>query len=148
MSSEYSTSRRSGVKAYYPLDINEFVSAYLKTMKDRSQKAVGETAVGSMLLNTLLSFVIGQGLEAQSAPENTVLKWSDKRISRFMDESESFFRQYANSTRIDFYGRCNFAQLQQIAFREGAKDGDSLLHRSYRRNMTMSRGPRSFRASG
>ena len=133
MSSEYSTSRRSGVKAYYPLDINEFVSAYLKTMKDRSQKAVGETAVGSMLLNTLLSFVIGQGLEAQSAPENTVLKWSDKRISRFMDESESFFRQYANSTRIDFYGRCNFAQLQQIAFREGAKDGDSLLHRSYRR---------------
>lgn len=133
MSSEYKTSGRSGVKAYYPLDINEFVSAYLKSMKDRTQKAVGETAVGSMLLNTLLSFVIGQGLEAQSAPENTVLKWSDKTVSAFMSDSEAFFRQYAGSSKIDFYGRYNFAQLQQIAFRECAKDGDSLLHRSYRR---------------
>ena len=133
MSSEYKTSGRSGVRAYYPVDINEFVSVYLKNMKDRTQKAVGETAIGSMLLNTLLSFVIGQGLEAQSAPENKVLKWSDKQVSAFMDQSEAFFRQYAGSPKIDFYGRYNFAQLQQIAFRECAADGDFLRHQSYRR---------------
>lgn len=132
MSSQYKASGRSGVKAWYPLDINAFFSAFQKNMEDRNAKAVSETAIGSAIINTLVHFVIGQGLEVQSAPENFVLNWSDEQLSKFMSQSESLFRMYAGSTRIDHYGRCSFNQLQSVAFRNILESGDALLHRSYR----------------
>ena len=62
--SVYNTTKRSQVgNSYYPLDVNEFVSAFLKSLQDRNKKAVSETAIGSMLINTLVSFTLGEGLE-------------------------------------------------------------------------------------
>ena len=132
MSSEYNPPKRTNTNAYFPLDINFMVSAFLKSLQDRSIKAASETATGSMILNTLTEFVVGQGLEAQSSPENAVLKWDDETRSRFVSQAESFFRQYAGSRRIDHYGKMNFYQTQKVAFQNALKDGDFLLHRSYR----------------
>ena len=132
MSSEYNPPKRTNTNAYFPLDINFMVSAFLKSLQDRSIKAASETATGSMILNTLTEFVVGQGLEAQSSPENTVLAWDDETRTRFVSQAESFFRQYAGSRRIDHYGKMNFYQTQKVAFQNALKDGDFLLHRSYR----------------
>lgn len=133
MSDQYRTSDRSGTRAWYPLDINTFVSAFLRNLQDRNTKAVSETAVGSMIINSFQHFVIGRGLEAQSSPENSVLDWTEAQRSAFMAQAESFFRMYAGSKSIDFYGKNNFNQLQGIAFRNCLVDGDCLLHRSYHR---------------
>lgn len=132
MASEYSPQKRTNVSAYFPLDINFMVSAFLRPLQDRSIKAANETATGSMILNTLTEFVVGQGLEAQSSPENTVLGWDDETRSRFVSQAESFFRQYAGSRRIDHYGKMNFYQTQKVVFQNALKDGDFLLRRSYR----------------
>ena len=132
MSSEFNPPRRSQVSAYFPLDINEMVSAFKRALTDRSIKAATETATGGMIINTLCEFVIGQGLEAQSSPENQVLGWDEKTRSNFVSQAESFFRMYAGSRRIDHYGKMNFYQAQKIAFYNALVDGDFLLHRSYR----------------
>ena len=132
MSSEYNPPKRSNVSAWYPLDINQMVSAFLRPLQDRTVKAASETAVGSMLLNTMVEFVVGQGLEAQSSPENSILKWSEEQRSAFISQAESLFRAYAGSRRIDHYGKNNFYTLQKVALRNGLVEGDFLLHRSYR----------------
>ena len=131
--SEYNPPRRSTVSSGgFPLDINMMVSAFLRPLQDRSIKAASETAIGSMILNTLTEFVVGQGLEVQASPENSVLKWDEATRSRVISEFESFFRMYANSRRIDHYGKMNFYQTQKVVFRNGMREGDFLLRRSYR----------------
>lgn len=132
MSDQYNPPKRSQVSAHFPLDMNMMVSAFLRPLQDRSTKAASETAIGSMLLNTLVEFVVGQGLEAQSSPENSVLGWDEETRSRFISQAESLFRMYAGSRRIDHYGKMNFYQAQKVALRNGLVDGDFLLHRSYR----------------
>lgn len=132
MSSEFNPPRRSKVNAYFPIDINEMVSAFKRNLADRSTRAAAETATGSMIINTLCEFVVGQGLEAQSSPENKILNWTEEQRSKFIAQAESFFRQYAGSRRIDHYGKLNFYQTQKVAFYNACVDGDYLLHRSYR----------------
>lgn len=132
MSDQYQTTNKSKVTAWYPLDINMMVSAFMRPLQDRNTKAASETAIGSMIINTLVEFVVGQGLEAQSSPENSVLNWTEEQRSAFMAQAESFFRMYAGSTRIDHYKKANFYQQQRIALRCGLVDGDFLLRRSYR----------------
>ena len=132
MSDQYNPPKRSQVSAWFPLDINNMVSAFMRPLQDRSTKAASETAVGSMILNTLCEFVVGQGLEAQSSPENSILGWTDEQRSAFISQAESLFRMYAGSRRIDHYGKMNFYQAQKVALRNGLVDGDFLLHRSYR----------------
>lgn len=131
--SEYRPNQRNTTRAYYPLDINQFVSQFLRSLQDRNTKAASETAIGSMIINSFQHFVIGSGLEPQSSPENSILKWTEEVRSKFMTQAESLFRAYASSKRIDFYGKNNFNQLQSIAFRNCLVDGDALMHRSYRR---------------
>lgn len=131
--SVYKTNKRGNVgNAYYPIDINEFVSVFLKSMQDRNKKAVSETAVGSMLINTFVTFTLGEGLVPQASPETQVTGWTEEQRSAFISQAESFFRRYAKSKKIDHYGKCNFYQLQSIALRNCLVDGDSLLHRSFR----------------
>lgn len=131
--SVYQTTKRSHVgTSWYALDVNEYVTAFLRTLQDRNLKAVSETAIGSMLINTYVAFTLGEGLEPQASPETSVTGWSEEQRSNFISQAESFFRRYAGSKRIDHYGKLNFYQLQNIALRNCLVDGDSLLHRSYR----------------
>ena len=131
--SVYNTTKRSHVgNSYYFLDVNEYVSIFLKSLQDRNKKAVSETAIGSMLINTLVSFTLGEGLEPQASPETQVTGWTEEQRSAFISQAESFFRRYAGSKRIDHYGKNNFYQLQSIVLRNCLVDGDSLLHRSFR----------------
>ena len=131
--SVYNTTKRSHVgPSYYALDINQFVTAFLQSLQNRNLKAVSETAIGSMIINTFTSFTLGEGLEPQSSPETQALGWTEEQRSTFISQAESFFRRYAGSKRIDHYGKLNFYQLQNIALRNCLVDGDALLHRSFR----------------
>lgn len=128
----YAPKKRNSVNANYNVDMNFLVSAFLKTSQDRSQKLYSETTLGSSIINGLVRFVIGPGLEAQASPENTVLGWDEETRSRFISESEAFFRMMAGNKSIDFYGKESFQSLQVIAFRNILVSGDVLQHRSYR----------------
>lgn len=132
MGDVYNPPKRSNSSSWYPLDVNEFVSTFLRNLQDRNLKAVSETAIGSMIVNTYVSFVIGKGLQAQASPENSTLGWTEEQRTRFINQAESLFRTYAGSRRIDHYGKLNFYQLQSVAFRNCCVDGDSLRHSSYR----------------
>ena len=132
MSNQYDPRNNAKVKAYYPLNINYLVSAFLRNLEDRSAYAAAETTTGAMILNTFIEFVVGQGLEAQASPENSILKWDEDTLANYVSQAESFFRQYAGSRRIDHYGKLNFYQTQKVAMYNGFVDGDFLLRRSYR----------------
>ena len=132
MSNEYAPKRRTNVSANYNVDINEFVSLYLKQAQDRSSKATSETTIGAMIVNTLVHFVIGPGLEAQASPEVSVLGWDSDTTQKFISQAEAFFRMNAGSKEIDYYHKENFQTLQAIAFRNILTKGDMLLHRTYK----------------
>ena len=126
--SVYNTTKRSNVgPSYYALDINQFVTAFLQSLQNRNLKAVSETAIGSMIINTFTSFTLGEGLEPQASPETQVTGWTEEQRSTFISQAESFFRRYAGSKRIDHYGKLNFYQLQNIALRNCLVDGASAI---------------------
>lgn len=128
----YAPKRRNSVSASYDVDINFLVSAFLKTTQDRSKKLYSETTLGSSIINGLVRFVIGPGLEAQASPENSILGWDEDTRGKFIAQSEAFFRMFAGSKDIDFYKRDNFNSIQVIALRNILVSGDVLQHRSYR----------------
>jgi len=132
MSSQYNPPRRGKGAAWFPLDVNEFVSVFLRSLQDRSTKAATETSTGSMIINAFVHFTVGTGLVPQSSPENSLLNWTEEQRSTFISQAERFFRMYAGSRRIDHYGRLDFFQMQAVVFRNCAETGDCLMHRSYR----------------
>ena len=56
MASEFNPPKRTNTNAYFPLDINFMVSAFMKSLQDRNVKAASETATGSMILNTSIEW--------------------------------------------------------------------------------------------
>lgn len=46
MSNEYNPKNRSGITPYFPLDINQLVSAFKRNLTDRSTLAAAETSTG------------------------------------------------------------------------------------------------------
>ena len=43
---------------YFPLDINQLVSAFKRNLTDRSTLAAAETSTGAMILNNIVEFVV------------------------------------------------------------------------------------------
>lgn len=131
MGNQYYPNNRSQTSASYLTDINALVSAFLGRSQDISKKLISETTIGAMIINALIRFVIGPGLEPKASPETAVLGWSTEDRNKFIASAESFFRMYAGSRDIDFYNRESFGSLQSVAFRNILTDGDTLLHRIY-----------------
>lgn len=131
MASQYYPNDRAKVNASYNTDINALVSAFLGRSQDISKKLISETTIGAMIINALIRFVIGPGLEPKASPETSILKWSTEERNKFIASAESFFRMYAGSKDIDYYNRESFGSLQSVALRNILTDGDTLLHRIY-----------------
>lgn len=130
MDSQYLPSNRSRTTASYQTDINALVSMFLSRAQDLNKKVASETTTGSSIINALIRFVIGPGLEPKASPEMSRLGWTAEQRSRFVSQAESFFRMYAGSKAIDFYGREDFNSLQSIAMRN-IFNGDVLVHQMY-----------------
>jgi len=131
MGNQYYPTNRSQATAAYSTDINALVSAFLGRSQDISKKLISETTIGAMIINALIRFVIGPGLEPKASPESSVLKWSSEERNKFVASAEAYFRMYTGSKEIDFYGRESFGSLQSVALRNILTDGDTLLHRLY-----------------
>lgn len=131
MSTKYAPKKRNNISASYNVDMNAMVSVFLDTSRARSEKVYSETAIGSSIINGLVRFVIGPGLEPQASPESSIVKWDEDTRARFIDQAEAFFRLLAGSREIDYYGKETFDSLQVIAFRNILVSGDVLQHRSY-----------------
>ena len=131
MASQYYPNDRAKVTASYNTDINALVTQFLGRSQDISKKLISETTIGAMIINALIRFVIGPGLEPKASPENTILKWSTEERAKFVSSAEAFFRMYAGSKDIDYYNRESFGSLQSVALRNILTDGDTLLHRIY-----------------
>ena len=131
MASQYYPNDRAKVTASYNTDINALVTQFLGRSQDISKKLISETTIGAMIINALIRFVIGPGLEPKASPENSILKWSTEERAKFVSSAEAFFRMYAGSKDIDYYNRESFGSLQSVALRNILTDGDTLLHRIY-----------------
>ncbi len=131
MSNQYYPSDRAQVKASYNTDINALVTQFLGRSQDISKKLISETTIGAMIINALIRFVIGPGLEPKASPETSVLGWTTEERTKFVQSAEAFFRMYAGSKEIDYYNRESFGSLQSVALRNILTDGDTLLHRIY-----------------
>ena len=131
MASQYYPNNRAKVTASYNTDINALVSQFLGRSQDISKKLISETTIGAMIINALIRFVIGPGLEPKASPESSILGWSTEQRNKFASSAESFFRMYAGSKDIDYYNRESFGSLQSVALRNILTDGDTLLHRIY-----------------
>ena len=131
MASQYYPNDRAKVTASYNTDINALVTQFLGRSQDISKKLVSETTIGAMIINALIRFVIGPGLEPKASPEGSILGWSTEQRNKFVSSAESFFRMYAGSKDIDYYNRESFGSLQSVALRNILTDGDTLLHRIY-----------------
>lgn len=136
MSNEYTPTKRTkttqNFNAYYNIDMNAFISQFLKRSQDASKKMTTETTIGGMLVNSLTRYVIGGGLTPQASPESAITKWSDNQRQEFAKSAEAYYRLMTGSRNYDFYGRNNFKALQAIAFRSILTSGDVLVHRSYK----------------
>lgn len=127
-----STKTQKNYTAYFPTEINAYVTWCLERSRNESKKLAHNTAIGSMYINALTKYVIGQGLVPNPAPESAFLDWSEERRELFVSQVSALFRMMSGKG-IDWYGRHSFKELQRIAFQNILVDGDILLHRCYSR---------------
>lgn len=125
-----SSKTQRAFSASYPVDINNLVSLVLRNCQDESKKLSYQTAIGSMYINALTKYVVGEGLIPSPSPEKEYLGWSHEKYSRFISQASAFFRLMTGSG-FDWYGRYGFQELQQLAFRNILITGDVLMHRCY-----------------
>ena len=131
MDNQYFAGNRSKTMANFQTDINALVSVFLSRSQDLNSKITSETTIGASIVNALIRFVIGPGLEPKASPETAMLGWTDEQRRRFVSQAESFFRLYTGSSSIDYYGREDFGSLQSIALRNIINSGDTLVHGMY-----------------
>lgn len=137
MSTPYSPDKNGKrISGYAPSFSRDPMFGFSAVQDDSSNISMGiatSTSVGTAIIDRIVMGVIGKGLSPMSAPEKSLLNWTDKQAKRFQDEAETFWRLYSSSDKFDWYGKNNFSQIQQIALRDILIYGDCLLHRGYRR---------------
>ena len=130
-SPQKTTDTSKNFRAFYNVDPNAWVSAYLKPSHDESRRLYNDSAIPHAIIDTLTRYVIGTGLRPRSTPVRRYLGWSDEEASAFIEEAEAFFNLTTGSPDFDYYGKDDFNTLQQEAFKTILISGDLLLHRSY-----------------
>ena len=137
MSTPYSPDKSGKRIVSYSPDFSRDVMAGFSAVQDDasniSMGIVTSTAVGTAIIDRIVMGVLGKGLSPMSSPEKSILSWSEAEAKRFQNEAEAFWRLYARSDNIDWYGKSSFEQIQQMALRDILIYGDCLLHRGYRK---------------
>lgn len=137
MNSVYSTPRRGKLsgsfRPYYPASPNYGYSIVQEDTQQTSEGLYRQTTIGKLMVDSLTRYVVGRGLTPMSAPESDIIGWSDEQLSTFRRQAESYWRLVTDSTNFDYYGKDNFKQLQQIAFKNIIISGDTLRHNGFRK---------------
>lgn len=137
MSSVYALPRKGKLSGsfhpYFPVSPNQGYSFAQDDSQQTSEALYRQTTVGKLMVDSLTRYVVGRGLTPMSAPESDLLGWDDERLAKFRKQSEAYWRLVTDSSNIDYYGKDNFKQLQQIAFKNILIVGDTLRHVGYRK---------------
>lgn len=124
------TSKEFG--AFYPTNINSYVTSALRKAHDDNTRLYYDTSIGHMAVDSLTDYVIGSGLVPTASPERMLIGWTDEQRRTFCSQAEAYWRLVTGSDDFDFYGKNNFKSLQKIAFKNILIKGDVLLHLYYR----------------
>lgn len=135
------TTLESGFMPWYSSDPNQFYSAYQNLSQHESEAMYRQFPMGKMIIDAQTRMVIGKGLTPMSSPETDITGWDQETTARFTRQAEAYFRLVTGSRNFDWYGKNDFKQLQQIAFRNILIEGDTLVHRGFRRLRNKSTAP-------
>ena len=127
------TTMETDFNPYYSVDPNQFFSSYQELSQNEAEALYRQYPLGKMVIDAQVRMVIGKGLTPMSAPETDITGWTEEQAARFARQAEAFWRITTNDRNFDWYGKSNFSQLQQIAFRTGLAAGDVLPHWGFRR---------------
>ena len=127
------TATESAFRPWYSADPNQFYSSYQDPSQHESEAMYRQFPLGKMVIDAQTRMVIGRGLTPMSSPETDITGWDTDTTRRFARQAEAYWRLVTNNRNFDWYGKNDFRQLQQIAFRNILIMGDTLVHRGFRR---------------
>ena len=100
--------------------------AELQTLRERSQELNRNNPIASGLTDTLVTNVIGPGLQPQSRLRAKELGISDVEAQDLRRQAENIFDNWQK--RADASNRQNFRGLQALAFRKVVEDGEIITN--------------------
>lgn len=100
--------------------------AELETLRERSQELNRNNPIAAGITDTLVTNVIGVGLQPQSRLRAKELGISEAEAQDLRRQAENIFDSW--QTRADASNRQNFRGLQALAFRKVVEDGEILTN--------------------
>lgn len=108
-------------RSYSPKsDIDENISI----LRDRSSDLAVNSPLGSAIINTMVSGIIGSGLKLFPVPIFSEIGMTADEAREWSRATQLKFFQWAESLDADFYRRNNFFELARIVYQSSISDGD------------------------
>lgn len=102
----------------------------LPTLRSRSRDLVRNSPAGGAAIGTVLTSVVGAGLEAQSTIDRDTLGLSADEAKEWENRAEAIWRHWC--CRCDVRRREQFGQLQDTVLRSQLSSGDVFVMRAHR----------------
>ena len=112
------------LKTWTPLSLSakSDIDLNLSTLRNRSRDLARNSALGSAVIQTFVSNVIGSGLQLFPRPDAKLLGMSAETAREWSRQVKREFALWSEG--CDYLRRNNFAELQSIAFEGMLTDGD------------------------
>ena len=137
---------RPALKSWTPrhLSAKGDVEYNLKTLRERASDLAINSPLGSAVVETMTSGVIGEGLKLFPRVQSDVVGLTPAQARELNKKIKREFELWSSEPRFcDYLYRNNFAELQQILFRSMLTDGDSFV--LFKRRMPTAYNPYSLR---
>lgn len=96
----------------------------LPTLRSRSRDLARNECIGTGIINTKVTNVVGSGLRLQSMVDWKYLGMTEEQASAWQSNTEREFRLWSESKLCDLEKKNNFYELQGLAFRSVLENGD------------------------
>lgn len=115
------------LKTWQPISLSakSDIDLNLSTLRNRSRDLARNSALGSAIIQTFTSSVIGSGLQLFPKPDARLLGMSAETAREWSRQVKREFSLWSES--CDYLRRNNFAELQTIAFESSLVDGDCFV---------------------
>lgn len=115
------------LKTWQPISLSakSDIDLNLSTLRNRSRNLARNSALGSAIIQTFTSSVIGSGLQLFPRPDARLLGLSAEESRAWSRQVKREFALWAES--CDYLRRNNFAELQSICFESMLVDGDCFV---------------------
>ena len=115
------------LKTWQPISLSSKsdIDLNLTTLRNRSRDLARNSALGSAIIQTFTSSVIGSGLQLFPKPDARLLGMSSESAREWSRQVKQEFSLWSEG--CDYLRRNNFAELQAIAFESMLVDGDCFV---------------------